>query len=82
MVWDLDLIVAKNTSKVMRKVNHMDKSSHCKLLKKKSLKQVVSQYYFDTIIPELYRNEHGIRTKERELIWTFTSGLIVLCELR
>jgi 3'-phosphoadenosine 5'-phosphosulfate sulfotransferase (PAPS reductase)/FAD synthetase len=82
MVWDLDLIVTKNTSKVVRKVSHMDKSSHCNLLKKDSLKQVVSQHYFDTIMLALYRNEHDIRTKERDLSWTFSSGLIVLCELR
>ncbi len=82
MVWDLDLIVAKNTPKVMRKVSHMDKPSHCNLLKKDSLKQVVSQHYFDTIMLALYRNEHGIRTKKRDLSWTFLSGLIMLCELR
>jgi 3'-phosphoadenosine 5'-phosphosulfate sulfotransferase (PAPS reductase)/FAD synthetase len=82
MVWDLDLIVAKNTSKVIRKVSHMNKSSHCNLRKKESLKQILSRHYIDTIIPALYRNEHGIRTKERDLIWTFSSGLIVLCELQ
>lgn len=69
-------------SKVVRKVSHMDKSSHCILLKKDSLKQVVSRHYFDTIIPALYRNEHVIRTKERDLSWTFSSGLIVPHEPR
>jgi hypothetical protein len=82
MVWNLDLIVGKNTSTVVRKVSHMDKSSHCNLLKKDSLKQIVSQRYFDTIMLALYCNEHGIRTKERDLSWKFSSGLIVLCELR
>lgn len=82
MVWDLDLIVAKNTSKGVRKVSHMDKSSHCILLKKDSLKQVVSRHYFETITPALYRNEHSIRTKEPDLSWTFSSVLILLCEQR
>lgn len=80
MVWDLDLIVAKNTSKGVRKVSHMDESSHCILLKKDSLKQVVSRHYFYTITQALYRNEHGIRSKERDLSWTFSSVLIVLHE--
>ena len=52
------------------------------MLKKDPLKQVVSQHYFDTIMLALYRNKHGIRTKEQDLSWTFSSGLIVLCELR
>jgi len=82
MVWNLDLIVAKNTSKVMRKVSHMDKSSHCNLLKKDSLKQIVNQHYFDTIMLALYRNEHGIRTKERDLSRTFSTGLILPFELQ
>lgn len=82
MVWDLDLIVPKKSSKGVRKVSHMDKSSHCILLKKDSLKQAVSGHYFDTIMQASYRNEHGIRTKERDLSWTFSSGLIVLHEPR
>jgi hypothetical protein len=82
MVWDLDLIVAKNTSKAVRKVSHMDKSSHYILPKKDSLKQAVSQHYFDTIIPAFYNQKHDICIKERDLSWTFSSGLIVLCELR
>jgi hypothetical protein len=82
MVWGLDLIVAKNTSKGVRKVSHMDKSSHRILLKKDSLKQVVSRHYFYTITQVLYRNEHGIRTKEQVLSWTFSSVLIVLREPR
>lgn len=82
MVWDFDLIVSKKISKGVRKVSHMDKSSHCILLKKDSLKQVVSRHYFDTIMPALYRNEQVIRTKERDLSWTFSSGLIVPPEPR
>jgi hypothetical protein len=82
MVWNLDLIVATNTSKVVRKVSHMDKSSHCNLLKKDSLKQIVNQHYFDTIMPALYRNEHGSSTKERDLSRTFSTGMIALCELK
>ena len=60
----------------------MDKSSHRILLKKDSLKQVISRDYLDTLMPALYRNEHGIGAKKLDLNWIFSSGLIVLCELR
>ncbi len=71
-----------NTSEIVRKISHMDKSSHCSLLKKDSLKQDVSRHYFDIIMPVLYHNAYGIRPKERDLSSTFLSGFTVLCKLR
>ena len=64
-VWDLDLIVAKNTSKAAKEVSHNDKLSCCNLLKTEALKQVVSQHNFDAIMLAIRRDEHGIRAKER-----------------
>lgn len=63
--WNLDLIIAKNASEAVKKVNHIDKLLCCSLLKTDVLKQVISLHNFDAIMLAIRRDEHGIRAKER-----------------
>lgn len=63
--WNLNLIIARNTSEAARRISHTDKLSCCNLLKTEALKQVVSKYNFDAIMLAIRRDEHGIRAKER-----------------
>lgn len=63
--WKLNLIIAKNTSKAAKKINHTDKLSCCNLLKTEALKQVINRHNFDAIMLAIRRDEHGIRAKER-----------------
>ena len=63
--WNLNLIVARNTSEAAKSINHADKLSCCNLLKTEALKQVVSKHNFDAIMLAIRRDEHGIRAKER-----------------
>ncbi|MFC1677132.1 sulfate adenylyltransferase subunit CysD [Planctomycetota bacterium] len=63
--WDLNLIIAKNTSQAAQKIDHNDKLLCCSLLKTETLKQVVTAHDLNGIMLGIRRDEHGIRAKER-----------------